>query len=491
MLKHVLLYTAMSAATLCAGAVSVVSTPGDLHTLVSNPASVTELTVSGSIDATDLIFIDTEMTALQSLDLSTAQIAAYSGARLLGSSTHAAATIPAHCFVGSPISSISLPGEAYLTIGEAAFAGAAIKSLYLGANLMSMGDGAFSGCTQLTTVTIASDALAVGAFSGCTALATVSFTTECALPDYAFSGCSNLTTVNGSDKIYSIGNQAFANTSGLSTLAFGSNLTSIGNEAFLLSGITDIDLSPCDDLTLVGSRAFAQMPVLESINLGNATVVGDGVVFECPALRHVNYSTRSITVPDYAYTNDTALDTVGIFNENVISIGAYALSGLTQVTSITLPSSLTYIGDHAMQNMTSLEVINIANSTAPATGEEVWSGINQSSVVLAIPADGYDSYTTADQWREFDVRKVSGITDTDADTAALRLRFDGETLYIDFGNIDAASVAIYDIAGTKICADTPVVEHQAAINTSHIAHNQTLIVVAATSQGLLTFKIAK
>lgn len=491
MLKHVLLYTAISVATLSAGAVSVVSTPGNLHTLVSNPATTTELTLIGSINAADLDFIDTEMTALHTLDLSAVEIVAYSGSRLRGSSTHAAATIPARCFVGSPITSLTLPGSESLSIGEAAFAGAAIKSLTLGANVVSMGTGAFSGCTDLTSVTISANALAEGAFSGCTALTTVSFTTDVALPDYAFSDCTALATVNGSNKLYTIGNHAFANTGALSAVAFGSDLTAIGDEAFLQSGITDIDLSPCADLNSVGERAFAQMPTLKSIDLGNAVTVGAGVVFDCPALEQVNYSTRATVVPDYAYTKDTALDTVGIFTENISEIGAYALSGLSQVTTITLPSSLTFIGDHAMENMTGLQTINIAITTAPATGEAVWSGVNQAEVALVVPAEAYDSYTSADQWRDFDVRKPSGIADTATDSATLRVRFDGEMLIIDFGSIAASTVALYDIAGAKLSADTPVVEQQAAVSTAHIAVNQPFIVVAATPEGLLTLKIAK
>ena len=64
-------------APLC-GALTVESTPGNLHTLVTD-ASTTDLTVTGTMDVRDFDYIRSSLTALQSLDFSDAAIVAYSG----------------------------------------------------------------------------------------------------------------------------------------------------------------------------------------------------------------------------------------------------------------------------------------------------------------------------------------------------------------------------------------------------------------------------
>ena len=84
-----------------------------------------------------------------------------------------------------------------------------------------LGDGAFSGCSGLTSLTIPSGVTSIG--------------------DLTFNGCSGLTSLTLPSSVTSIGWYAFKGCSGLTTLTLPSSVTSIGLEAFSgCSGLTSI-----------------------------------------------------------------------------------------------------------------------------------------------------------------------------------------------------------------------------------------------------------
>ena len=90
----------------------------------------------------------------------------------------------------------------------------------------SIGNDAFKGCSDLTSITIPSN---------------VSFTS---IGTSAFSGCSSLTSITIPSFVTSIGGSAFYNCSGLTSITIPSSVTSIGNNAFDgCSSLTAINVS--------------------------------------------------------------------------------------------------------------------------------------------------------------------------------------------------------------------------------------------------------
>ena len=84
-------------------------------------------------------------------------------------------------------------GEPVTSIGKEAFKNSGMKEIYLPTSLTEIGDGAFKGCTELTSITIPDGVTRIGivAFGGCTGLTSV------AIPDSvtkigkrAFEGCA-------------------------------------------------------------------------------------------------------------------------------------------------------------------------------------------------------------------------------------------------------------------------------------------------------------
>ena len=119
-----------------------------------------------------------------------------------------------------------------------------IKTATIGDGITGIGGYAFSGCSDLTKLTLPNSLERIGgnAFQDCTGL------TELTLPssvwsigNSAFEGCSGLTELTLPNSVMSIGRSAFGGCSGLTELTLPNSVTSIGGYAFAYcSGLSKI-----------------------------------------------------------------------------------------------------------------------------------------------------------------------------------------------------------------------------------------------------------
>lgn len=435
---------ALAAAT--AGAETVSCTPGALGSLVGSPATVDQLTISGTMNAADFKFIADDMTALTSLDLSAVTITATSGVNINGTTTFAAATIPAFVFSGSRLESVAFP-ESPVAIGDGAFAGSALATVSLGSNITSVGHGAFADCDRLTAASIGCSAVGEGAFSGCEALASVSFSApSVALSAEAFAACPALATIEGSDKITSIGSGCFKGDSSLASFACSPQLASIGEHAFTGTAITTLDLSSTK-MTSLGQWALAGMTKLTSLNAFGVTSLAKGAVMGCDNLASATFSPNLSTVGDYALAMNPNLDLADL--GATTTLGAYAMSHDTSLHELQLPASLSSVGDNAMEYASGLTKITSLAVEVPATGQNVWEGVNQPEVTLVVPNNSLDAYAAAPQWKEFNVISesmgISGLTIKS--TSRIFATFNANTMILKSEGPDIKAVALFDPAG--------------------------------------------
>ena len=137
--------------------------------------------------------------------------------------------------------------------------------------LTSIGSGAFSGCTSLTSVTIPDSVTSIdsGTFSGCTGLTSVMIPNRVtSIGGSAFSGCTSLTSVMIPNSVTSIGGSAFSGCSGLTSVTIPDSVKSIGEYAFSgCTGLTSITIP--DSVTSIGIAAFEGCPVVKAGNTGS------------------------------------------------------------------------------------------------------------------------------------------------------------------------------------------------------------------------------
>ena len=144
---------------------------------------------------------------------------------------------------------------------DGAFLGcSALTSLDIPVTVTSVGASTFQNCSALEHVYIPSgvSSLGMNCFNGCTALSEVEFSEGVSsVGKYAFYGCSSLSDVVLPSSVKTIDNYAFASCTKLKTFGFSSNLQSIGAYAFVgCTALESVDLASCTSLKTIAERAF-------------------------------------------------------------------------------------------------------------------------------------------------------------------------------------------------------------------------------------------
>jgi hypothetical protein len=262
-------------------------------------------------------------------------------------------------------------------------------------SVTSIGDGAFSARTSLTSIELPSSVATIGdyAFGHCTSLTSIELPSSLTSIGYgAFASCGSLQEISVSE-----GNETFASIDGVlydknvSTLvccpggksgeyAVPSSVTSIGDGAFLGASLTGVELP--SSLTTIGSEAFVGCSSLTSIELpSSVTSIGYSTFADCRSLTRIKLS------------------------PSLTSIGAYIFAWCTSLTSIELPSSVTSIGDWAFQDCTSLKIVTSLNSEPPTLDREVF--LDCPILAIYVPIDAIEAYQAAEGWKEYYIADVA------------------------------------------------------------------------------------
>ena len=323
------------------------------------------------------------------------------------STTITTAIIPASVTYNSVTYSVT-------SIGWGAFSYCSgLTSVTIPNSVTSIGYEAFLGCSDLTSVTIPNSVTSIGvaAFSGCTVLTSVTIPNSVTSIGWgAFQYCSGLTSVTIGNSVTSIGDDAFYKCTGLTSVTIGNSVTSIGKEAFYYCSSLTGELVIPNSVTSIGSSAFAGCSGLTSLSVEAGNTVYDSRN-NCNAI--INTSTNTLifgcqntTIPnsvtsigDYAFFGCSGLTSVTIPN-SVTSIGNSAFDGCTVLTSVTIPNSVTSIGWCAFFMCTGLTSVTCFATTPPQLDYGVFGGVDK-SIPLYVPAGSVSAYKSADQWKDF------------------------------------------------------------------------------------------
>lgn len=462
--------------------------PGELRSAIGSPASVSELVLTGSADASDFFFIGSEMTSLRILDLSDLTIEAYHGPMLGASSSWPAATIPGGALAGTAIEAIFFP-TAQTAIGCSAFTSTALKKIVIPESVTHVGENAFADCRCLTYAKIASARLGGYTFRGCDALEEVEFDGCRTLDRADFAGCTSLASVKGAEGMEFVGDRAFESCTNLKSFPFGKSLEVIGERAFAMSGLESITIPDGAPVDSIGPWAFADCCSLVRAELPQSvTAMARGAFFGCSAL-------KSIVLPgtdtgDFILKGASALESVTL-SDRTEYISTYTLFGASAVTSLTLPSGITGLGDSAMAGMSALKTLDAsALSTVPTLGKDVFEGIDQPETTLRTDNRLTDSFRNATQWQNFRIEGLSAIRNIPVNVPYVRGRIADNRLEIEATGTTLSSIELYDTAGQLLLSLKPRSE-SADTDISSISAPMLVVLCITASGDRISLKLAR
>ena len=272
-------------------------------------------------------------------------------------------------------------------------------------SVTTIGSNAFNGCTKLLNVDIPNTITNIGssAFKSCSALTSVSFEKNSQLTSIgsdAFQYCSVLTSMVMPNTVSYIGYCAFQYCSALTNIKIPKNVSVIENRTF----------DGCSKLTII--RCYAE----------NVPTTGTHIFNGCPSNMTIYVpknliETYKATSPWNSYNIDELPESLEIGQDFIIDYQGYSLkyiitsvepaeceiayyttTGDFDVSSITLPSSVilsatvcnvTSIGDNVFSSCTSLSYISIPNSiTHIGDAAFLFTGLTSISIPSSVTSLG-------------------------------------------------------------------------------------------------------
>lgn len=237
-----------------------VTTPGSLATVASSYlTTVTNLTVTGTIDARDIKTMREQMPLLAVLNLSSASIVTYTGTEGTSSNnvTYLDDQLPSNSFYNGSTGKTSL------------------TTVTLPANLKSISGSAFAYCTGITSIVLPNSITSIAGyvFIGCTGLTSIILPTGLTtLGDQAFKSCTNLAgEIILPEGFTTIGSQAFVHDAKIVKVTLPSTLSAIGQQDF--QNCTSLTTIVCKNATppTLAYNTFYNTPAVTDVLVPNVT----------------------------------------------------------------------------------------------------------------------------------------------------------------------------------------------------------------------------
>ena len=366
---------------------------------LGNVRNVMKLKVSGFINGTDIDYIHRNMTVLYELDLGEVQIVVGGDSYHTWSDNTTTPTIETYygsfnteqnvvgkymfynmrqlkrlvlpatatvideyaVYKCTNLTDLTLP-TAPTSIGKGAFQETGITSISLPSSITVIPESMCYNCNQLVTISLPDDVTVIGkkAFSECDLLTTfnlpASLTT---IEQEAFYNDHQLATaLTFHDGLETIGPDAFNHCYVIPSVTFNQGLKTIGDWAFKENSIAVFNQLP-STVTTLGKCAFENCDALIEMTLPAAiTAVRENLFYHCDRLERVTLAEGTTSIGSSAFQDCKVLSECNYNQSTLTTIGNNAFRN-TAFQTVTLPNSITEIGYNAFSNCQQLTSINV------------------------------------------------------------------------------------------------------------------------------------
>ena len=234
-----------------------------------------------------------------------------------------------------------------------------LTSITIPSSVTLLGDGCFRSCVALTSITIPSSVTSLGGncFSYCSSLTSITIPSSVtSLGGNCFYACNKLTSITIPSSVTSLGSGCFYGCSGLTSITIPSSVTSLGSGCFWnCSGLTSITIP--SSVTSLGSGCFYGCKSLTSITLpSSVTSLSSGCFYGCNKLTSITIPSSVTSLENYCFEGCSGLTSITI-PSSVTSLGNYCFEGCSNLASITIPSSITSLNFDCFKDCSGLETV--------------------------------------------------------------------------------------------------------------------------------------
>ena len=278
-----------------------------------------------------------------------------------------------------------IPNSVTNISGYAFYGCSSLTSITIPGSVTSVGDNAFFSCAKLTNITVEKGNKKYDSRNNCNAIIETNSNT-------LIVGCKNTVIPNS---VTSIGKNAF-NGSDISSINIPNSVTSIASSAF--SNTQWYNNQP-NGVIYAGSvlyRYKGTMPANTHIVIKEGTKgIAEGAFNSCSNLSSITIPNSVTNIGEWAFGSCSGLTSVTIPN-SVTSIGSYAFQRCTSLTSVTIPNSVTTIESQAFSGCSGLTSVTIPNSVMDIGSYAFYSCTGLSSITIPNSVTSIESYAFMD-----------------------------------------------------------------------------------------------
>ena len=345
-------------------------------------------------------------------------------------------------------------------------------------DVTAIGEGAFSGCRNLTSIIISEGVKSIkkDAFGDCRGLTTVTIPKSLNYVGDAFGNCFSLCTINISDLdawfdiefVSGIGGsnldgetKLFLNGDEVKDVIIPDRITAIPDLLFCyISSITSLTFH--EKVRKIGDYAFSGCKGLKSLLIPESVdSLGRDAFSRCTNLQTINIPSGIKEIPPFAFSGCESLKTIEL-PSNVERIGRSALAGCSGLISITFPDKISTIQDWTVSGCSSLVSVIIGSKVTRICseafaycpklkdfycyaevvpvlfGDDPFKDSYIEYTTLHVPAELVDAYKAAERWNNF--KEIIPLTEDDPKATAITAVM----------RSDKKDGLYYDLSGRKV-----------------------------------------